>query len=231
MIDSIEVLYPKSFDQIKDGMDLLQEIRLSQNQQQIQFCDSVISIMEPKIDSLKAYFIYDIDKEYQETGRYLPKGQSSKTLLGSTMLRSGVAENGILFIESVYVGGTKYHDRIKISTKDGFFAETLPVISEGLNFRFTDSGKQYEVIKFTGTDENGIAKFIKMYAEKPLTVTLSGKNTTSFALSNTSKKEIIESYQLSTWILELDSIKSVKEKSEYLIDHLQRKIKPAEIVE
>ncbi len=220
-IDSIQILYPKSFDQIKEGMSLLQNVRRAQDVQQIAFCDSAISALQPKIDSVKQYFVYNRNKEYEETGRYLPKATSSSVLTG-TLLRSGVNENGTMYIESVYIGG-QYHDQVHVSIKDGSFAETKAVTDEGVNFRFTDMGKQYEVVKFAKDDENGVSRFIFSYADQPLKITLKGKNTTSYTLSNTAKKAIVNSFQLSSLMLEADSLNNVKEIAQKRIEYLDSK--------
>jgi hypothetical protein len=219
-IDSIQILYPKAFEQIKAGMKLLREVRWAQNVRQIVVCDSLIDFLSPKIDSLKQYFTYDINKEYQETGRFLPKGFPAN--LPATALRAGVEENGSLFLESVFLGDS-FHNQVSVSTKDGFFVETLPVNDDGLNFRFSNAGKQYEIIRFSGADENGLSRFIYAYYDMPLTVTLKGKNTTAFPLSKTAQKSIADSYQLSLWIRQADSLESVKEKSELLIKYLKEK--------
>ncbi|NDW19196.1 hypothetical protein D0T53_09755 [Dysgonomonas sp. 216] len=221
-IDSIQKLYPKAFDEIKASLALLQDVRKAQNIKQIAYCDSVVNVLQSRIDSIKQLFTYDINKEYQESGRFLPKTMPSK-ILSATTLRAGVKENGQLFIESVFVGNNKYHEAVKVSLKDGSYTETLPVNEDGLNFRFTDAGKNYEVITFTGKDENGIARFIYTFADKPLNVTLTGKSTTSFALSGTAKKAISDTYLLSDWMLCVDSLKSVKEKAELLIKYIDEK--------
>lgn len=220
-IDSIQILYPKSFDQIKEALALLQDVRRAQDTKQVEFCDSAIAVLQPKIDAAKQSFVYDRNKEYEEKGRYLPKATYSTVLTG-TLLRSGVEEDGTLFLESVYVGG-QMHDKLKVSTKDGSFAETLPVNDEGMNFRFTDMGKQYETIKFAKDNENGVAKFIFTYSDKPLTVTLKGKNTTSYPLSNIAKKAIGNSLQLSSLILEMDSLKNLKETTLVKIKYIDSK--------
>lgn len=220
-IDSIQILYPKAFEQIKEGMVLLQEVRRAQDTRQIAFCDSAVSVLITRIDSLRQYFVYDRDKEYEEMGRFLPKATSSKTLTG-TLLRSGVNEDGSLYLESVYIGD-QYHNQLKISNKDGDFVETSVVNDDGLNFRFTDMGKQYEIIKFGNSDENGVAKFIYAYQDKPLTVTLQGKNTTSYALSATAKKSITDAYLLSIIMLEMDSLITVKEIARKRLEYLDIK--------
>lgn len=217
-IDSIQILYPKAFDQIKEGMALLQDVRRAQDSRQVAYCDSSITILSSRIDSLKQSFVYERDKEYEEMGRFLPKPTSGK-ILTSTMLRSGVNEDGSLYIESVYIGG-QYHNKVYVADKDGSYAETLEVSDDGLNFRFNDMGKQYEVIKFGKSDENGVAKFIYACMDKPLTVTLKGKNSTSYLLSAMVKKSIADAYQLSTTMLEMDSLNNVKEIAQKRLEYL-----------
>ncbi|MDR1810998.1 MAG: hypothetical protein LBR34_11475 [Prevotella sp.] len=219
-IDSIQILYPKAFEQIKEGLKMLREVRWAQNTRQIIVCDSLIGFLTPKIDSLKQYFTYDINKEYQETGRFLPKGFPSN--LSAAALRAGVEENGQLFIESVFTGGG-FHNQASASMPNGFFVETLPVNDDGLNFRYSDSGKQYEIIKFSGADENGLARFIYAYSDMPMSITLKGKNVHTFPLSKTAQKGIADSYLLSLWMQQADSLKQVKEKTEMLIQYLKEK--------
>ena len=221
MIDSFQTLHPKAFKEIKEGLSFKQDVRRALNLQQITYCDSLISVYQPKIDSIKQLFVLQKDKEYQQRGIYIPKSVNTNTLSG-TMLRAGVYEDGALYIESVYLGG-QLHEKIKVSTKDNQFAESLPVTDDGLNFRFTHAGQQYEVIKVMPNHDNGLANFIYSYSKQPLTVTLDGKNKMSFTLSNSQKKAITDSYQLSTWILQKDSLLSERGKAETLIKYLDSK--------
>lgn len=220
-IDSIQILYPKAFEEIKEGLALLQDVRRAQDSEQIAFCDSMVAVLTVKTDSIKQGFILEKNKEYQETGRFVPKYLPSTSLSGN-FLRSGVDEEGGLYIESVYIG-SQFHNMVKVQTKDGIFAETLAVDDDGLNFRFNNLGKQYEVIKFSKNDENGLAKFIYANNDKPLTVTLKGKNSLTYPLSNLSKKAISDSYQLSLLISQIDSLTNVKEISLARIEYLNQK--------
>lgn len=221
MSDSLQILYPKAFKEIKEGLTLKQDIRRALNQRYITDCDSLLSVYEPKIDSLKKLFILQKDKNYQEVGVYIPKITNTNSLTGTT-LRSGVYEDGRLYLESVYLGG-QLHNKVKIATRDKNSAESLPVNDDGLNFRFSNLGQQYEVIKVMPIHNNGLVEFICTYADQSLTVTLDGKSKTSFALSNAQKKAITDSYQLSTWILQQDSLMTAKDKAETLIRYLDSK--------
>lgn len=219
-IDSIQILFPKAIPEIKEGMKLKQEVRKTYNQQQVADCDSLLSIYSHRIDSIKPLFVYQKDKE-DSKGIYIPKTVSS-SVISANGLRAGVEESGAMYIESVYIGG-QLHNRISASTKDKQTAESLPVEDDGFNFRFSNLGKQYEVIKVSKFHDNGLTQFIVNNANTPLTVTLKGKNTLSYPMSNIQKKAITDSYQLSTMILLHDSLQIAKEKAEALIKYVDTK--------
>ncbi|MDR2956011.1 MAG: hypothetical protein LBV43_13120 [Prevotella sp.] len=220
-IDSLNTLYPKAIEERRASILLLDSVRRSENIQIIQECDSLILIFSPEVDKMKKSFSYQRNKEYQETGAYVPKESVTSGITGTT-LRSGVGEDGILYLESVFLGKQK-HKQIKVFTKDGSYAESKEVTSDGLNYRFSNLGKDYEVIRFGGNDENGLARFVFVNADKPLTVTLEGQGKYSYNLSQTIKTAISKSFQLSTMMLQLDSLKEAKDKAEFRIYNLDKK--------
>jgi hypothetical protein len=110
-----------------------------------------------------------------------------------------------------------------VRTKDGFFVETQQVDDDGLNFRFSNDGKRYEIVKFSDADENGLARFVYICSNVPMTVTLKGKNAIAFPLPEAARKGIADSYLLSVWMQQTDSLKALKEKSELLIKYLKEK--------
>ncbi len=219
-IDSIQALFPKAFQEIKEALALKQDVRRASDEKLITNSDSLIAIYQPKIDSVKKLFIYRKEKE-DDYGIYIPKTISSD-MPNATTLRSGVNDNGSMYIESVYIGG-QIHNAIKVSTKDGTSAETLSIEGDGFVFRFSHMGKQYEVVQATSVHDNGLASFIFANANNPLTVTLKGKNTTSFALPAIQKKAITDSYQLSKFLLQQDSLATAKDKAQMRIKYLNAK--------
>lgn len=221
-IDSLRAKYPKSFEQIDASFLLIDSIRRTENNEIIERCDSLITAYAPVIDSVKKYFVYQRDEKYQDTGTFIPKEGYTGLQLTSTLLRSGVEESGQLYIESVFMG-SQTHNKVKVSTKDGAFAESQEVSGDGLIFRFSNLGKQYEVIKFTGQNENGITQFIVANQDKPITATLSGQGNYSFTLSKISKTAIAKSYDLSVMMMQLDSIKTEKEKAQFRIMSMDQK--------
>lgn len=220
-LDSLKIKHPKAFAQIREGLALLDSVRRGENEQIIQSCDSLITFYQPQVDLKKKQFSFLQNKQYQETGYYIPKESVTNTIIGTT-LRSGVEENGQLYIESVFTGNQK-HNKLKITAKDGSFVESIPVNDDGLNYRFTNMDKTYEVIRFGGNKENGMAKFIFTNINAPLTASIEGQGKYAYTLSQTVKSAIAKSYELSVMMLQLDSLKTAKEKAEYHIYYLDNK--------
>lgn len=212
-LDSINTNYPKSFDQRKAGVLLLDSIRKAENVFLIAEVDAKLVELTPVLENLKKDFVFQKDEKYQETGAYVPKTTAGSGILSYTTLHSGVEEDGRVFLESIFIGGQK-HDKVIVKSGSET-AESLVVEGDGYIHRFTDLGKSYEVIRLIGSNENGVAKFISDNAKSAISVQLTGSHTASYTLPQNIKNAIAKSHELSTCMLLIDSLKMEKEKAEF----------------
>lgn len=221
-IDSIKILFPKAFEEIKMGFDLMQEVRRAENKRNIAFIDSMIDVNTDRLKEQLPSFDFIRDKDYQEFGNYIPKLTPLSRTIEQHTLRSGLNEKGVLYLESVLSGMNLNHNKIKVLIADGSYAESLPVTSDGLNYTFKTLNKTYEIVRFFGNDENGVAEFIYTFEKNPITLNYIGKRSYSRTLSNTEKKAISQSFELSKTILEIEKLKFEKGKSEALLRYLDK---------
>ena len=221
-IDSIKLLYPKAFLEIREGFDLMQNVRRAENKRNIVFIDSMIDANYIKLKKLQTNFDFVRDQNYQEFGNYIPKLTPSSNSLEQNTLRSGVSEKGILFLESVLSGANLNHNKIKVSIPDGSYAETHTVTADGLNYKFTTLNKTYEIVRFIGNDENGVAEFIFTFQDTPITLTYIGKRNITQALTKAEKKAIGQSFELSNTLYEIEGLKFERGKSEALLRYLEK---------
>lgn len=224
-IDSIKELFPKSFDEINSGFSLMQDVRMAENKRNILFCDSMLHENYTQLKEILTKFDFVRDSRYQEFGEYYPKAYPHHSSLSRNGLRSGVREKGILFIESILSGTTVKHNRIKVTSGDGNFAETDAVTSDGLNYRFNTLDNTYEIVRYSGNDENGVAQFIHTFQDEPITIHFIGGRTITAPLTNAAKKGVADSYELSSLLLNIEQLKFEKEKSEALIRYLESREK------
>ncbi|SFL00873.1 hypothetical protein SAMN05216357_110138 [Porphyromonadaceae bacterium KH3CP3RA] len=220
-IDSIKILFPKSFDEINAGFTLMQEIRMAENRRNIVYCDSMLGVKYTELNSKLSLFDYVRDERYQEFGEYYPKAYPHQSSLSRNGLRSGVREKGVLFIESILSGSTIRHNKVKVSTADGNYAETLPVTSDGLNYRFNTQDKAYEIVRYSGNSENGVAGFIYTFRNQPISIQFIGNRTVTVTMTDAAKKGVSDSFELSSLLLDIEQLKLEKEKSEALIRYLE----------
>ena len=221
-IDSITLIYPKAFLEIREGFDLMQNVRRAENKRNIVFIDSMIDANYIQLKKLQTNFDFVRDQNYQEFGNYIPKLTPSSNSLEQNTLRSGVSEKGILFLESVLSGANLNHNKIKVSIPDGSYAETHTVTADGLNYKFTTLNKTYEIVRFIGNDENGVAEFIFTFQDTPITLTYIGKRNITQALTKAEKKAIGQSFELSNTLYEIEGLKFERGKSEALLRYLEK---------
>ncbi len=220
-IDSIKALFPTSFDEINKGFDLMQQVRMAENKRNIEYCDSMLEVNNQFLTEMLNDFTLVKDPEYQEIGDYVPKIYPLNTSFRQNGLRSAVNEKGQMYIESVLSGGSLRHNRIKVATTDGSFAESLSVTTDGLNYRFSTLDATYEIVRFSGNDDNGVAKFIYTFKDEPITLSFIGSRTTTLTLPENAKKAIAQSFELSTLLLDIEKLNYEKGRSEALINYLE----------
>jgi hypothetical protein len=224
-IDSIKILFPKSFDEINAGFALMQDIRMAENRRNIIYSDSMLHEKYAQLDEMFKRFDYVRDEHYQEFGEYYPKAYPYQSSLNRSGLRSGVREKGTLFIESILSGNVIRHNSIRVNAGDGNFAETLAVTSDGLNYRFDTLDKTYEIVRYSGDSENGVARFIFSFRDHPLSIQFVGNRTVTVAMNDAAKKGVSDSFELSSLLLDIEQLKLEKEKSEVLIRYLESRSK------
>lgn len=222
-IDSVKMMHPDAFTEITKGFDLMQKVRLAENLRNIAYCDSMLEVSYEELNNSLKDFNYVRDPQYQEFGDYIPKSLPHNNAFSSNGLRVAVNENGHMYIESVFAGQAIKHNKIKVSTKDGSFAESLSVTTDGLNYNFKTLDKTYEIVRFSGNNDNGVANFIYTFKDAEITLTFIGNTQRSTTLSTITKQAISNSVELSSLILNIEDLKYEKGRSEALINYLKSK--------
>ena len=123
-IDSIRILYPKAFEARKQGIRLMHQVDLKEQQKSLVYLDSMMQVKQAQLDSIKGNFVLEKDTAYQEVGNYFYPTQTVEKNIGRSFLRGQVNEQGEMSITSIYcAGGKLHHAAVKVSVGDTF-AET-----------------------------------------------------------------------------------------------------------
>ena len=108
-IDSIRILYPKAFEARKQGIRLMQQVDLKEQQKSLVYLDSMMQVKQAQLDSIKGNFVLEKDTAYQEVGNYFYPTQTVEKNIGRSFLRGQVNEQGEMSITSIYCAGGKLH--------------------------------------------------------------------------------------------------------------------------
>ena len=224
-IDSIRTLYPKEFDVLKETLSLMRLVETKENERTIAFCDSLLPVKQQELEVLKKDFILEKDSLYEETGNYIWKQQTIEKNINRSYVRSGVNEKGEMYLASVYFGGSPInHTSMKLSTKDGIFAETdIVPYDGGLNYRFKDLGNTTEVVTYKAEKGEEAIKFISSNEKERIKVEYTGGKPYTIYLADGDKKAIVTTYAFAIVLSDINRMTKEKEKSERRLAYLKQK--------
>ena len=69
-IDSIKILYPKAFDTRKEGIKLMQQVELKEQQESLVYLDSMLQVKQKEFEAIKNKYTFEKNEEYQKIGNY-----------------------------------------------------------------------------------------------------------------------------------------------------------------
>ena len=229
-IDSLRALYPKEVKVLKQGLRLMRKVEMKEAERNIAYCDSLLPIKLEEVEGLKKGFVFEKDSAYEEIGNYIWKQQTIERNVQRCYIRCGVSEEGEMYLASVYYGGRPIeHTGIRLSLKDGQFAETASIPYDGgINYRFKDMGSTTEVVTYKGEHGIDAVKFIYDNADERIKVEYTGGKPYVIYMADADKKAVVSTFNLATVLSDIQNMTTLKEKSEKKIAYLKSKIEKPE---
>ena len=228
MIDSINATYPTEIEARKEALTLMRLVERGESMQNIAYCDSLIPIRVGELEGLKKGFVFEKDSAYDDIGNYIWKAMTIEQNVERSYIRCGVNEEGEMYMASVYFGGRPIeHTGLKLSVKDGMFAETPAIAYDGgVNYRFKDLGNTTEVVTYKGENCKSIANFVSITDPKErIKAEYTGGKPFTLNLSDNDKKAIKATYELAFVLSEITALQKEKAKSEKKIMLINEKLK------
>jgi len=225
-IDSIRALYPKEFKVLKESLTLMRLVEQKEAERTLAYCDSLLPIKMLEVEALKKGFILEKDSVYEEIGTYIWAQQTIERNVQRSYIRCGVNERGEMYLASVYYGGAPInHTSIKLSTKDGFIAETAVIPYDGgVNYRFKDEGYTTEVVTYKG--ENGLEAINLIYnnEKERIRVDYTGDKPYVMYIADGDKKAIVATFSLGAVLSDIEHMKNEMSKATQRLTYLGGKL-------
>ena len=227
-IDSIKVLYPKAFEARKQGIRLMQQVDLKEQQKTLVYLDSMMQVKQLQFDSIKGNFVLEKDTAYQEVGNWFYPTQIVDMNIGRSFLRAQVNELGEMSLTSIYCAGGKLnHTSVKVSVGDTF-AET-PMAKD--SYVTTDLGRTIEKADYKVGEDGGVAGFIVANQDKNIQLQFVGDKTYRTTLQKNDRKAIVELMELSRILSGMEEIRKQQKEANLKIQFVTRKMEEAKTAE
>lgn len=227
-IDSIKMLHPKAFEARKQGIKLMQQVDLKEQQKTLVYLDSMMQVKQLQLDSIKGNFVLEKDTAYQEIGNWFYPTQVVEKNVGRSFLRAQVSELGEMALTSIYCAGGKLnHTSVKVSVGDTF-AET-PLTKD--SYTTTDLGRTIEKADYKVGEDGGVTGFIVANADKNIQLTFIGDKTWRTAMQKNDRKAFVELTELARILSGMEEIRKQQKEANLKIQFVTRKIEEGKAAE
>ena len=221
-IDSIKILYPKAFDARREGISLMQQIELKEQQQSLVYLDSILQTKQKEFESIKNKYVLEKDAEYQQTGNYFWPTQTVEKNLHRSFLRFQVNEQGVMSMTSIYCGGSNlHHFAVKVIAPDGSFAET-PASKD--SYETTDLGEKIEKADYKMGADGNVMGFLYLNRDKNIKVEYIGDRKYTTTMTSADRQALAGIYELSQLLSSIEQVKKEQEEANLKIQFVTKKI-------
>ena len=221
-IDSIKILYPKAFETRREGIGLMQQVELKEQEKTLVYLDSMLQDKQKEVDALKKNYTFEKDAEYQRTGNYLHPSQVIEKNLHRSYLRFQVDETGVMSMTSIYCGPHNIHHlAVKVTATDGSFAET-PASKD--SYETADLGEKIEKADYKLGEDGNVIAFINLNKDKNIRVNYLGERSYATVMTPNDRKAVAAVYELAQLLSSITEIKREMEEANLKIEFVKRKI-------
>lgn len=225
-IDSIKILYPKAFETRREGISLMQQVELKEQEKTLVYLDSLLQKKQSELDAIKGKFTLEKDAEYQKIGNYLHPSQVIEKNLHRSYLRFQVNENGQMSMTSIYCGPSNiHHVGVKVVAPDGSFAET-PTSKD--SYETTDLGEKIEKADYKIGEDGNVIGFLYLNKDKNIKVNYQGERPYSTTMTPADRQAVASVYELAQLLSSITEIKEEMEEANLKIEFVERKIQERE---
>lgn len=221
-IDSIKILYPKAFETRREGIGLMQQVELKEQEKTLVYLDGMLQDKQKEVDALKKNYTFEKDAEYQRTGNYLHPSQVIEKNLHRSYLRFQVDETGVMSMTSIYCGPHNIHHlAVKVTAPDGSFAET-PASKD--SYETADLGEKIEKADYKLGEDGNVIAFLNLNKDKNIRVNYLGEHSYATVMTPNDRKAVAAVYELAQLLSSITEIKREMEEANLKIEFVKRKI-------
>ena len=213
-IDSIKILYPKAFETRREGIGLMQQVELKEQEKTLVYLDSMLQEKQKEVDAIKKNYTFEKDSQVIEKN------------LHRSYLRFQVDETGVMSMTSIYCDPHNIHHlAVKVTAPDGSFAET-PASKD--SYETTDLGEKIEKADYKLGEDGNVIAFLNLNKDKNIRVHYLGERSYATVMTPNDRKAVAAVYELAQLLSSITEIKKNMEEANLKIEFVKRKMQERE---
>ena len=225
-IDSIKILYPKAFETRREGIGLMQQVELKEQEKTLVYLDSMLQEKQKEVDAIKKNYAFEKDAEYEKIGNCLHPSQVIEKNLHRSYLRFQVDETGAMSMTSIYCGPHNIHHlAVKVTAPNGSFAET-PASKD--SYETTDLDEKIEKADYKLGEDGNVIAFLNLNKDKNIRVHYLGERSYATVMTPNDRKAVAAVYELAQLLSSITEIKKNMEEANLKIEFVKRKMQERE---
>lgn len=229
LIDSLNKTYLTDTINRRLGMTLKRAVMSEEAARNRRYIDSLMPLMQQRIDSTLRDFTLYGDTRYGTTPEYYRPVLLPARNLNRSYLRAAVQKGGDCTLTSVYSGGRALnHCAVKLHIMpDDITAATETVAYDGgLNYRYRDGGLFAELVSYQPQQSQAVTQLIRQAAREKKSLRMaylsdSGQVLHEITLSQTDVQALAQTLQLSDLLMQYNSLQRDAEKADRRMARLQ----------
>ncbi|KAA6344463.1 hypothetical protein EZS27_007909 [termite gut metagenome] len=219
-IDSVKILYPKAFEARKEGIRIMRQIDLREQQQGLVYLENTLTEKQTAFEAIKNKFVLEKDTEYQEMGNYFWPTQTVEKNINRSYLRFQVNESGAMTMTSIYCGASYiHHTGVKVIAPDGSFAGT-PASED--SYETSDLDVKIEKADYPLGKDGNVIGFIYLNRDKNIRVDYQGERAYTTTMDAADRRAVVELYELSQILSSIEQVKKEIEETNRHIEFVKR---------
>lgn len=213
-------------------------IRLEQYEHTVAFCDSCLTLLTPKVDSLMTHFRYE-KTDYEDHGHYVHSTLGTGRNAERCFIQPYVKDNYEITIRSYYYG-TSHLEHTSVTLladkPDPDFPADPTLRLEGTNHGFDavdiydghEKTYRHEIMTFHGGEAEQLLNFIDAFRGCRIRIRLEGKGRYLYVLNDRDREALLDTWQLGVWMRDIHRLEAEQRKASAQVNRLQRRYGKAE---
>lgn len=225
-IDSIKILYPKAFETRREGIGLMQQVELKEQEKTLVYLDSMLQENKKRWMPSRRIILSRKMPNIKKSANYLHPSQVIEKNLHRSYLRFQVDETGVMSMTSIYCDPHNIHHlAVKVTAPDGSFAET-PASKD--SYETTDLGEKIEKADYKLGEDGNVIAFLNLNKDKNIRVHYLGERSYATVMTPNDRKAVAAVYELAQLLSSITEIKKNMEEANLKIEFVKRKMQERE---